>query len=253
MEINLTGRTAIVTGATGELGRVISMTLAECGADVAIHYNSNRQKADEPQRKIQALGRRAITVSADITDQESVLSMRDWLNEQQFYPDIVVDNAVVQYVWKSVLEQNPEDYESQFRSCVMQNVFMAKAFVPHMIERNSGRFIGINTECAMQMLPNQSAYVAGKRGMDGVLKVLAKEIGPHNITVNEIAPGWTISEKDRAANNESSPEYEKNVPLRRRGTDKEIANAVAFIASDLAGFITGAYIPVAGGSVMPCI
>jgi Dehydrogenases with different specificities (related to short-chain alcohol dehydrogenases) len=253
MEINLHGKTAIVTGATGELGRVIALTLAECGADIVLHYHSNREKADELQQKIQALGRRAIAVKADITDKESIMAMRDLLIDRQFRPDIVVDNAVVQYVWKPVLDQEPEDYESQFRSCVMQNVFMAKAFVPHMIEQGGGRFIGINTECAMQMQPTQSAYVAGKRGMDGVLKVLAREIGQHNITVNEIAPGWTISEKDRAAGSEHSPEYEKAVPLRRRGTDQEIANAVAFIASDLASFITGAYIPVSGGNVMPCI
>ncbi|WP_369674232.1 SDR family NAD(P)-dependent oxidoreductase, partial [Enterococcus lactis] len=92
--------------------------------------------------------------------------------------------------WTSVLEQGIEDYESQFRSCVLQNVLMAKAFVPDMISNGKGgRIIAINTECAMQNFPGQSAYVSGKRGMDGVLRVLAKEIGEHQITVNQIAPG----------------------------------------------------------------
>jgi 3-oxoacyl-[acyl-carrier protein] reductase len=89
--------------------------------------------------------------------------------------------------------------------------------------------------------------------MDGVLRVLAKEIGSHGITVNQVAPGWTISDNDRMKGTEHSPEYEKSVALKRRGTDQEIANVVAFLASDLSSFITGAYIPVCGGNIMPTI
>jgi 3-oxoacyl-[acyl-carrier protein] reductase len=89
--------------------------------------------------------------------------------------------------------------------------------------------------------------------MDGVLRVLAKEIGEHGITVNQVAPGWTISDRDRKEHTEHNFDYEKSVPLKRRGTDQEIANVVAFLASDLASFITGAYIPVCGGNVMPAI
>ena len=130
---------------------------------------------------------------------------------------------------------------------------MAKAFAPAMIRRKWGRIIATNTECAMQNWPNQSAYVSGKRGMDGVLRVLAKEIGVHQITVNQVAPGWMISEKYRRDHTECQPAYEKSVPLRRRGQDQDIANAVAFLASDLAGFISGVYLPVCGGNVMPTI
>ena len=136
---------------------------------------------------------------------------------------------------------------------MLHNVLMAKAFVPAMIRKGWGRVIAINTECAMQNTPNQSAYVSGKRGMDGVLRVLAREIGEHQITVNQVAPGWMISDKYRGTPEERQPEYEKNVPLKRRGYDQDVANAVAFLASDLAAFITGAYIPVCGGNVMPAI
>jgi len=89
--------------------------------------------------------------------------------------------------------------------------------------------------------------------MDGVLRVLAKEVGEHNITVNQVAPGWTISDKDRESGEEHQAGYEATVPLRRRAQDQEIANAVAFLASDLAAFITGAFVPVCGGNVMPAI
>jgi 3-oxoacyl-[acyl-carrier protein] reductase len=253
MLIDLTNRTALVTGATGELGRVMARTLAACGADLVIHYLKNEAKAQELVREIEALGRRAFAVQADVTNGNSIASMKEAIMKKMSQVDIVVANAVIQYKWTSVLKQSPEDYISQFESCVLQSVHLAKAFLPEMIERKQGRFIGINTECSMQNFPNQSAYVAGKRGMDGVYRVLAKEIGEHQITVNQVAPGWTVSDKDRAAATERNSSYELNVPLKRRGTDQEIANVVAFLASDLASYITGAYIPVSGGNVMPAI
>ncbi len=113
--------------------------------------------------------------------------------------------------------------------------------------------IGINTECAMQCHETQAAYASAKRGMDGLYRVLARELGPNGITVNQVAPGWMISDAHRAAGTEKQPDYEATVPLRRRGVDQDVANAVAFLASDLAGFITGAFIPVCGGNVMPAI
>nr|WP_212984758.1 SDR family oxidoreductase [Paenibacillus cineris] len=253
MSIDLTGKTALITGASGQLGRVMARTLARAGADVAVHYRGNEQKALELKQEIEALGRRCIAVQADITDAESVTAMRDRLLGEWQAIDIVVANAVIQYEWTSVLNQPVEDYRSQFESCVLQNVLLAKAFIPAMIERKQGRMIGINTECSMQNFPGQSAYVAGKRGMDGVYRVLAKEVGEHNITVNQVAPGWTISDRDRENNTEVSEGYASSVPLKRRGTDQEIANAVLFLASDLSSFITGAYIPVNGGNVMPAI
>lgn len=253
ISIDLTGKTALITGASGQLGRVLARTLARAGADVAVHYRGNEQKALELKQEIEALGRRCIAVQADITDAESVTAMRDRLLGEWQAIDIVVANAVIQYEWTSVLDQPAEDYWSQFESCVLQNVLLAKAFIPAMIERKQGRMIGINTECSMQNFPGQSAYVAGKRGMDGVYRVLAKEVGEHNITVNQVAPGWTISDRDRENNTEVSEGYSSSVPLKRRGTDQEIANAVLFLASDLSCFITGAYIPVNGGNVMPAI
>ncbi|MFC4101433.1 SDR family NAD(P)-dependent oxidoreductase [Paenibacillus xanthanilyticus] len=254
MKLDLTGKIALVTGASGDLGRVMVRTLASCGADVVIHYNSNAAKAEALRAEVGAMGRRALIVQADITDQASIEAMKTAVEQQLGVVDIVVANAVIQYAWTSVLEQPAADYQGQFDSCVMQSVYLAKAFAPGMIARGQGgRFIGINTECAIQNFANQSAYVAGKRGMDGVYRVLAREIGEHGITVNQVAPGWTISDRDRDKGTERSESYESTVPLKRRGTDQEIANTVAFLASDLASFITGAYIPVAGGNVMPAI
>jgi len=182
-----------------------------------------------------------------------VQAMKREIEKNLGAPSIVVTNANAANPWKLVLEQSVENYEGQFRSCVLQNVLMAQAFAPAMIEKKWGRIIAISTECVMQVLPTQSTYVAGKKGMDALLRVLAKEIGMHGITVNQVAPGWTISDNDREKGTEKQAHYDQHVPLRRRGEDKEIANVVAFLASDLASFVTGLYIPVCGGNVMPAV
>ena len=260
MKIDLSGKTAVVTGGAGQLGRTMCRTLGECGANIAVCYHHSKEMADGIAAEIvEKYNVKAISVYCDVTDFNSVLKMKETVNQNLGEVQIIVNNAVVQYSWVSVLEQDPKDYQSQFDSCVMHNVYMAKAFVPDMIKNQYGRIVSINTECAMQNFETQSAYVAGKRGMDGVLRVLAKEIGANGITVNQVAPGWTIGDKYRDLTDGSEMKkyqdfpYIKTVPLNRRGTDFEIANVVAFLASDLASFITGAYIPVCGGNVMPAI
>lgn len=253
LQIDLSGKTALLTGASGQLGRVMARTLARSGADLVLHYHQDEAGAKRVEHDVLALGRRAALVRADIGTEAGVRVIADAAAATLGWPDILVINAVAQiHPWSTVLEESIEDYESQFRTCVLQAVFLTKAFVPALRAKGWGRIIGINTECTMQMFETQSAYVAGKRGMDGVLRVLAREVGPDGITVNQVAPGWTISDKDkeRVADDAS---YKRGVPLRRRGTDQEVANVVAFLASDLASFIHGAFVPVCGGNVMPAV
>ncbi len=251
LTLDLSDKCALITGATGQLGRTMVRTLATAGADVVIHYHNNRDMAQQLCDQVQAMERQCMIVQADLTKSDDIEAMRQQVEQNMRSPDIIVNNAVIQYDWTTVLTQDLADYESQFRSCVLQNVMMCQAFVPAMIQRGFGRVIGINTECTMQASPTQSAYVAGKAGMDRVLRVLAKEVGEHGVTVNQVAPGWTLSED--APESDSGLAYAKNIPLKRRGNDQEIANAVAFLASDLANYITGVYLPVCGGNVMPAI
>lgn len=222
-------------------------------------YQRDADGAADLAKRIDGMGRRCLAVQADVTDETSILALRDQAFAEAGVPDILVANAVVQYAWKPILEQPIADFESQFRSCVLQSVFLSQAFLPALIDeiaagkRKDGRFIAINTECAMQCTPGQGAYASGKRGLDGLMRVLAREVGPSGITVNQVAPGWVISRRDRQKGSESQPGYESVVPLRRRGTDRDIALAVAYLASDLGGFVTGCYFPVCGGNVMPTI
>ena len=253
MQIDLSGKKALVTGGSGGLGRTIVRTLAECGADVAVHYNSDERSAEQLVTELRGLGRESAAFRCDITDFDSVKTMKNAVESSFGMPDILVVNAVIQYAWKPLLEQDIKDYYSQYESCVMQMVYMAKMFVPYMKERHYGRIIVMNTECAVMAEPTCSAYTSAKRGLDGIVRVLAKEVGSDGITINQIAPGWTITDKERANGVNAAPEYVSSVPLARRGTDRDIANMAAFLASDLAAFTTGAFIPVAGGRVMPAI
>lgn len=253
LQLDLSRRVALVTGATGQLGRVMVRTLASCGADVGVHYHRNETEASVLVDEVRACGRRAVAVRGDVGSKADIAELAACLEQQLGSPDIVVANAVEQiHPWSTILEESLEDYESQFRSCVVQAVLLAKAFVPGMKQRGFGRFIGINTECTMQLLETYSAYAAGKRGMDAVLRVLAREVGPYGITVNQVAPGWTVSDRDRARPAQDGP-YCASVPLRRRGTDQEVANVVAFLASELASYVHGAFVPVCGGNVMPTV
>ena len=253
ISIDLSGKLAIITGASGELGRMIARTLAKAGADIAIQYLHGKDRAEALADEIRDIGVRAEIFQADITKLADVMVMKDAVLTKLGEPDIVVDAAVIQYTpWTTVLEQPISDYESQFASCVLHNVNMAKAFIPAMQRKKWGRFIGINTECAMQVFPGQSAYASAKRGMDGIFRVLAKEVGTDGITVNQVAPGWMISDNWRKNPGDDSA-YAAKIPLKHRGEDQDIANAVLFLASELAGFITGVYLPVCGGNEMPCI
>jgi 3-oxoacyl-[acyl-carrier protein] reductase len=225
--------------------------MAACGAGVVIHYHQDVEMARQLLSEVRAAGLPGMIVQADVTVEQDVQSMKAEIEKTLGTPDIIINNAVIQYAWANVLEQSQADYEGQFRSCVLHNVLMAQAFVPAMVAKNWGRVIAINTECAMQNFPNQSAYVAGKRGMDGVLRVLAREVGQHQVTVNQVAPGWMMSEA--ASSRDNDEWYVQQVPLKRRGTGQDVANLVAFLASDLAGFISGQYISVSGANVMPAI
>lgn len=246
LSIDLSGHLALVTGASGQLGRVIAPTLAEAGADVAVHYRRDRASADAVVKRVRALGRRALAFKADLTRPAQVRALRKAVAAKLGAPDILVANAVSQIQWKPVLAQPLADYEDQFRTNVAQSVLLAQAFVPAMKKKGWGRVIAVNTEVALQLLPGQSAYGSAKRGLDGLMKVLARELGPHGITVNQVAPGWTLSDRHRRQA-PADRAYIREVPLGRRGEDREIAWAVAFLASDKAAFIHGVHLPVNGG------
>jgi 3-oxoacyl-[acyl-carrier protein] reductase len=250
--IDLSNKVALVTGAAGELGRPIARTLAACGARVAIHYHTANNAAERLCDELNAdHPRRACTVSGDVAKLDDVEAMRPIIEDKLGPVDIVVNNAVTWFEEGPVVSQSADQFERVYRSSVLQPWAIARIFAGRMIERNWGRFISLGTEVTSQALINRAPYTAAKCAMDGMLRSLARELGPHGITVNQVAPGWVISDKDRRDRDEVQPSYEIGVPLRRRGYDQDVANMIAFLASDLASFVTGVRVPVCGGNVMP--
>jgi len=240
-----------VTGATGELGRPTARTLAACGAKVAIHYYTAREVARQLCDELKAAGASACIVSCDVADLEGVSAMRQEIENALGPVDIVVNNAVTWFDERPVIDQSADQFDRVFRSSVLQGWTTAKVFSKSMVARRWGRIISLGTEVTTQGLANRAPYTAAKCAMDGMMRSLARELGAHGITVNQVAPGWVITDKDRRDRDEVQPTYELAVPLRRRGYDQDVANTIAFLASDLAGFITGVRIPVCGGNVMP--
>jgi 3-oxoacyl-[acyl-carrier protein] reductase len=242
---------ALVTGATGELGRPTARTLAACGAKVAVHYHTGREEAQRLYGELTAAGMSACIISGDVADLNAVSAMRQEIENALGPVDIVVNNAVTWFDERPVADQRADQFDRVFRSSVLQAWATAKVFSEPMIARQWGRIISLGSEVTSQALSNHAPYTAAKCAMDGMMRTLARELGEHGITVNQVAPGWVISDKDRRDRDEVQPVYERGVPLRRRGYDQDVANLIAFLASDLAGFITGVRVPVCGGNVMP--
>ena len=171
LAIDLAGRVALVTGATGQLGRTMVRTLARAGADMAVHYRGNRAKAESLCEEVRQMGGRAVAVFAEVDSEESVNAMRDAIVDALgTSPDIVVANAVEQYTWTSVLEQGVDDYESQYRTCVLQNVLLAKAFCPQMIEQRW--YVRILTRSGFsQLLTAQHSIAAQTYHTEGIIQL----------------------------------------------------------------------------------
>ena len=244
--IDLSNRVALVTGGSRGIGAEICRTLSEAGAAVAVNYCQSPDKAAAVAEEIRAAGGRAIAVGADVADRSQVEAMRDEIETELGGVDILVNNAISSPPWKPFLEQEWAAYESQWRTQLGQACNTGWAFVPGMKERAWGRIVCISTVCFIENGPNQSAYNASKGALYGWCRTVSRELGPLNITVNQIAPGWMVTEKVDPES-EGSRAYAERVPLRRHGHAREIANAVVFYASDLAGFVTGTFLPVCGG------
>jgi len=253
----LDGRIAFVTGASGDLGRAIAEGLAAAGADVVVHCRADAARGDAVVAACRRLGRRAVAVAGDVADPVAMAAARDaGIAALGAAPDIVVANAVSQIPWLSVEDQPLADFLDQFRTCVLHAAVAAKTFLPAMRARRWGRIVGISTECVIECRAGSSAYAAGKGGMDRLLRCLANEVAAAGITVNQVAPGWMISARNRRPGGSEDEDgaapdalagYLAGVPMGHRGSDGDIADAVVFLASDRARFITGTLVPVCGG------
>lgn len=243
----LAGKVAVVTGASRGIGRAIAEELAAEGASVVVNYHANAAAADEVVGGIVADGGTAVAMQADVSDFASAERLIKSAIETYGAIDILVNNAgttrdtlllsMKEEEWDTVLTTN---LKSVYNTC--------KAVTRPMVRRKSGgRIINISSVSGIVGQPGQTNYAASKAGIIGFSKSLAKELGSRNITVNVVAPGFVPTDLTAVMPEDLVKQTLAFIPLGRWGEAQEIAHAVAFLASDKAGYITGAVIQVDGG------
>ncbi len=247
--IDLTGKAALVTGGSRGIGRAIVLRLAGQGADVAFSYKGNQAAAKATAAEVEALGRRALAVQADAREMDSADALVKAVLEAFGKVDILVNNAGLTRdelimrmsadAWREVLETN-----------LFGAFYALKAVTRPMLKARSGRIINITSVSGQAGQMGQANYSAAKAGLIGLTKAAARELASRGITVNAVAPGFVLTELTADLPDPLKAQINERTPLGRFGTPEEVANAVAFLASDEAAYITGHVLAVDGGLVM---
>jgi 3-oxoacyl-[acyl-carrier protein] reductase len=247
--IDLTGKGAIVTGGSRGIGRAIALRLARQGADVAFSFRGNQAAADDTVREIEALGRRALAVQGDATDPTSA----DALVKQALgvfgQVDILVNNAGITRD-DLIMRMTPETWREVLETNLFGAFYAIKAVTRPMLKARRGRIINITSVSGQAGQMGQANYSAAKAGLIGLTKATARELASRGITCNAVAPGFVLTELTQGLPDDLKAQITERTPLGRFGTTEEVADAVAFLASDEAGYITGQVLAVDGGLVM---
>ena len=242
----LTGKVALVTGATRGIGRAIALRFAAEGADVAFTYRSQHEAAQALVGEIEAMGVRARSYTSDAADYAQAHQVVEDVKASFGHIDILVNNAGIT---KDGLMMRMD--EAQWDAVIDTNLKSAFNFIhactPVMARQRSGSIISMSSVVGVSGNAGQCNYSASKAGLIGLTKSLAKEMGPRGIRANCIAPGFIATDMTGALPEDIRKEWEKQIPLRRGGTPEDVAGVALFLASDLAGYVTGQVINCCGG------
>jgi len=246
--MNLSKRVAIVTGSGQGIGREIAMTLAEHGASVVIS-DINTTSANEVAAEIVARDGESIAITADVTVQEEVASLVDQTVSSFGQIDILVNNAGITRD-TLLLRMSSTDWD-QVLAINLKGAFLCtQAVVRHMLKQRWGRIINIASVVGLIGNAGQANYAAAKAGLIGLTKTTAREVAARGVTANAIAPGFIDTGMTRKLSDNAKQEFLRQIPLGYAGLPKDVANAVAFLASEEAHYITGHVLNVDGGMVM---
>ncbi|XEC97071.1 3-oxoacyl-[acyl-carrier-protein] reductase [Paenibacillus tarimensis] len=249
MFADLSGKTALVTGASRGIGRAIAVALAEGGADVAINYSGSEAAAAETAKAVEALGRRAMTVKANVGKPGEFDAMVAKVIETLGSVDILVNNAGI--TRDNLIMRMKEEEFDQVIETNLKGVFNGiKAVTRPMMKQRSGRIINISSVVGALGNPGQANYVAAKAGVIGLTKASARELASRGITVNCVAPGFIETDMTDKLPADMREQLSGQIPLARLGQPQDIAMAVRFLASDAAGYMTGQTVHVDGGMYM---
>jgi len=247
--IDLSGKSAVVTGGSRGIGRAIALRLATQGADVAFSYKGNEAAAKETGAAIEGLGRRALPVQADVSQPEAADLLVKAAIEAFGKVDILVNNAGITRD-DLIMRMSVEAFREVLETNLFGAFYATKAVTRPMLKAKGGRIVNITSVSGQAGQTGQANYSAAKAGLIGLTKATARELASRGITCNAVAPGFVLTELTQDLPEALQAEITNRTPLGRFGTTEEIANAVAFLASDEAAFITGQVLAVDGGLVM---
>jgi 3-oxoacyl-[acyl-carrier protein] reductase len=244
----LQGRVALVTGASQGIGRACALALAECGATIALAAR-NEEKLSAVAREIAAAGGEASAFALDLASEDSIKACAKTVIERLGTVDILVNNAGITRDILS-LRMKKKDWDDVLTTNLTGAFLMTQACMGSMLKTRWGRVINITSVVGETGQAGQANYAASKAGLIGLTKSLAKELASRTITVNAVAPGFIETAMTAVLTEEQKAAMTTHIPLGRSGTDKDIAAAVAFLASEEAGYITGHTLDVNGGMYM---
>ena len=248
MSFSLSGRVALVTGSSTGLGKAIALGLGKAGAKVAINYNNNQERAERALDELKSEGVTCALFRGNAIDEASIASMFDEIESALGGVDILVPNATPDQPLKTIEEYDWEFYQSMLDFFIKSPYLLTRRALPHMKEKGWGRIINITSEVYQLSVAPFSAYVAAKGGQIGWSRSMSKELAPHGITVNMIAPGWIPTERHEKDPQEMKDGYLAAIPMQRWGTPPDVAAAAVYYASEEAAFVTGQTICVNGGN-----
>jgi len=247
--MNLTGKVALVTGASRGIGRAIALDLARKGADVVVNYAGNTALAEEVVGMIQEMDRKSMAIQADVANREQVEAMIATTIKEFGALHILVNNAGITRD-QLILRMKEEDWDRVLDTNLKGAFHTIKAVTRQMMKQREGRIINISSVVGVAGNAGQINYSASKAGLIGLTKTAARELAARNITVNAVAPGYIESDMTDQLSDEIKNELFKQIPLGRLGKPEDVSALVTFLASDAASYITGQVFHVNGGMYM---
>jgi 3-oxoacyl-[acyl-carrier protein] reductase len=246
--MSLTGKIAVVTGGAQGIGQAIATTLAQEGSDVVV-ADLDANRCEETVARVQQLGRKAMAVSVNVGDWDQVKGMIDRVQKDWERIDILVNNAGITRDGL-LLRMKEEDWQAVLQVNLTGTFFCVKAVLPTMSRQRSGRIVNIASIVGAIGNIGQANYAASKAAVIGLTKTVAREYASRNITVNAVAPGFIDTAMTQDLSAETKEALLNQIPLKRLGQSSDIANAVSFLCSEKAGYVTGHVLHVNGGMHM---